>query len=132
MENADGPETPHINAYVADPFASRSHAWWRALGGELSLARKSYRNVSQQALQKLIFFQVNHADKINQAGSIPTLLDIYLKHHIPEMRMMAITAVVEIGDAAAIEVIEKNIERQRVEKVRVYAKKALASYYYRQ
>ena len=46
--------------------------------------------------------------------------------------MMAITAVVEIGDAAAIEVIEKNIERQRVEKVRVYAKKALASYYYRQ
>ena len=129
FEVPEAADTPFIHAYIADPFEARSEDWWKSLGTELSLVETSYKRVTPEALQNLIFFQTNHAGQVDVTGSIPTLLDIYQYHKSSGMRIMAIAALVEIGDEEALKVVEKNLYKQRVEQVSTFAKLALASYY---
>ena len=127
-ELASTAETPHIAAYVANPFESRNEAWWNSLEDELSIATQSYRNVSVETMQNLIFFQTNHGSKVNLESSIPTLLDIYSYHKSEGMRIMAVAALVEIGNANSLETVENQLYKQRIAKVRDYTIAALQDY----
>ena len=127
-ELASTAETPHIFAYVANPFEVRDNAWWNSLENELSIADQSYRKVTTEALQNLIFFQTNHGGKVNLESSILTLLDIYGYHKSEGMRIMAVAALVEIGDAESLKTVEKNLYKQRTPRIRDYTIAALQDY----
>ena len=121
-------ETPFIAAYIADPFEVRDDAWWSALNNELSIADQLYKHVSVDAMQNLIFFQKNHSAKVNQDDSVPTLLEIYNYHKSEEMRIMAVAALVGIGDIESLKTMEKLLYKQRTERVREYTIAALQDY----
>lgn len=121
-------ETPHVEAYVANPFEDRDNVWWNSLESELSIADQSYRKVSVESMQNLIFFLANHGDKVNLDSSIPTLLDVYNYHKSEDMRIMAVAALVEIGEAESLETVEYKLYKQRDAKVRDYTIAALQDY----
>ena len=123
-----GAETPHIAAYVANPLADRNNAWWKSLERELSIAGQSYQSVPVESMQNLIFFQANHGDKVDLAPSIPTLLDLYNYHNSADMRIMAIAALAQIGDASSLASVERTLYKQRNTKVRNYTIAALQDY----
>ena len=125
---ASAAETPHIEAYIANPFEARNGAWWNSLEDELSVADQSYRKVSVEALQNLIFFQANHGGKVNLESSVPTLLDIYSYHKSAGMRIMAVAALIRIGDSESLETVERKLYKQRTAKVRDYTIAALKGY----
>ena len=62
-------------------------------------------------------------------SSVPTLLDIYFYNKSEEKRIMALAALIEIGDRDSLEEVRFNLYKQRTERVRDFSVLALNTYY---
>ncbi len=122
-------EYPVVRAFLLDPDAERTPAWWAALEEDISLEGISYRKVPVEAMQNVIFFQVNHREEVDLTPSVPTLLDVYFYHRVEGMRIMAMAALYEIGNAESLSLVKRNLYKQRTERVRDFSISALQVYY---
>ncbi len=129
MNNEDEEPFPSVELYMMTPSEARNAAWWGELQREISLENQVYRAVSPEALQHTIFFEVNYGEYVDLNASVPTLLDVYLYHKSEEMRIMALAAILEIGDEAAIQKAHDMLYRQISERVLNYSITALQAYY---
>ncbi len=120
---------PAVNNYVATPTLERDAAWWGEVEREISLKGANYKHVTAQDIRHILHFEVNYGDRVDLQSSVPALLDVHLFHKSVPMRMMAIAALIEIGDEKAIEKAHEMLYRQRSERVAAYTILALQSYY---
>ncbi len=67
-------------------------------------------------------------DFSSNSSAQPSLLDIYSFHKTEGMRIMAVVALVESGDAERVKTVENKLYKQRTEKVRDYVIAALKDY----
>ena len=110
------------------PLMAWDANWWAELEQEISLTDESYRSLSGQSLQNAMFFLYNHSNRIDLTSSAPVLLDVYLYNKSEEMRIMALAALVMIGDAQSLETAEQLLYRQRSERVQNFSVLALTQY----
>lgn len=120
---------PAVNNYVLTPVAERDADWWGEVEREVSIADKGYKSVTAQEIRHILHFEVNYEGKVDLTSSATTLLDVHLFHKSEPMRMMALAALIEIGDENAINQAHEMLYRQRAPRVVDYAILALQSYY---
>lgn len=120
---------PAVNNYVITPADERDSDWWSEVESEISIAGENYKNVTPQDIRHILHFEVNYEGKVDVSNSTATLLDVHLFHKSEPMRMMALAAIIEIGDEKAINHAHEMLYRQISERVVDYAILALQSYY---
>ena len=107
----------------------RDAQWWGDLERELSIAGENYKKVTSQDIRHILHFEVNYDEKVDLKSSASTLLDVYLYHKSEPMRIMAMAALVEIGDKKTIKQAHKMLYRQQSERVVDYSILALQAFY---
>ena len=120
---------PAVNNYVVTPATERDASWWGEVEREISLSDANYKKVTAQEIRHILHFEVNYGDKVDLTNSVPALLDVHLFHKSEPMRMMAIAALVEIGDEQAIQKAHEMLYRQLSPRVAAYTILALQSHY---
>lgn len=97
-----------VEEYFEDSHASRTDAWWNALGRQLTLSIDgSIQKISQEAIGDLIFFATHHGHDVNLTDATERLLRIYFEHDVVGIRVMAVAALNAIGDNNAIQQLKK-------------------------
>lgn len=127
LDNNDE-DFPRVNEYKTMPLMAWDTNWWASLEQEISLEDESYRSLSGQSIQNAIFFLANHGDRINMTPSAPVLLDVYLYNKSEAMRIMALAALIHIGDQETLETAEQMLYRQQSERVQKFSIAALTDY----
>ncbi|MEM8484881.1 MAG: hypothetical protein AAF564_04995 [Bacteroidota bacterium] len=127
--NEDDEIFPAVNNYVITPAAERDAEWWREVENEISIADKNYKKVTAQELRHILHFEVNYNEEVDLSSSVSTLLDVHAFHKSVPVRMMAVAALVEIGDEKAIQQVHETLYRQRSARVLDYSILALQSFY---
>ncbi len=120
---------PAVNKYVVTPPAERDAAWWQELENELSIADKNYKKVTAQDIRHILHFEVNYDEEVNLNSSVSTLLDVHAFHKSEPLRIMAMAALVEIGDEQALKQVHEMLYRQNSARVVDYSILALQSFY---
>lgn len=120
---------PAVNNYVLTPPAERDADWWGEVEREVSVAGENYKKVTAQDIRHILHFEVNYEGKVDMTSSVSTLLDVHLYHKSEPLRIMALAAIIEIGDEKAINHAHEMLYRQLSQRVVDYSILALQSYY---
>ena len=121
--------SPHVEEYFANPDKTYNPDWWNSLKEEISLEGQSYRKISVEALQNVIFFGSNFSDRVDLTASTPILLDVFFYHKNEGMRIMAMSALYEIGDSASLKTVQNKLYKQQSERAKRFAIRALTAYH---
>lgn len=104
-------QQPLADQYKQDADATRSDAWWNALGRELTLSIDgSPHDVSSKAIGDIIFFATHHGQDVNLTDATEPLLRIYFEHEVVGARVMAVAALHAIGDNSAMQKLKYRVE----------------------
>lgn len=121
---------PLVNEYLADNDSPRRASWWNLLGRQLtSTIDKPVMEVTVDELQNIIFFATHHKEKVNLNDAVPSLLSVARNHRVEGYRIMAISALYEIGDRKSIREFPALIEDESSERVQKVIKAAYDKYY---
>ena len=120
---------PAVNNYLITPATERDASWWGEVESQISIADVNYKKVTAQHIRHILHFEVNYDDQVNLNSSASTLLDVYMFHKSEPMRIMAMAALVEIGDVDTIKQAHEMLYRQRSERVVDYSILALQAFY---
>ena len=119
---------PLVSEYKNMPLMDWDMNWWDSLEREISLENESYRSLSGAQLQNAIFFLANHGERVDLTSSASTLLDVYLYNKHEAKRIMALAALIHIGDKESLETAEYMLYRQQSERVKDFSIAALTAY----
>ena len=123
-------EQPLAQALAPEDYASQRPAWWNALGRQLTLViDKPVEDVDPKALQNIIYFATHFGERVQLRDATPQLLEIYRKHERVEFRMLALSALHAIGDAHAMEKLQRLVREEPPGRVRKLTVAALAAHY---
>ena len=128
MDNEDE-VFPAVNNYLATPATQRDSDWWGEVESQVSIAGENYKKVTAQDIRHILHFVVNYDDNVDLTNSASTLLDVYRFHKSESVRIMAMAALVEIGDEQTIKQAHEMLYRQRSARVVDYSILALQAYY---
>ena len=129
VDNLSAVDMLKVDTYKERPLHLDPASRWHELGADLSLKHLAYDEVSQQLLEHILYFEINHGEKVQFDDSLPTLLDVYFSHKKEGMRMMAMAVMYEIGDLESLQKVELNLHKQRSESVRDFTIAALSSFH---
>ena len=121
---------PYVNQYIAAKDMARSAQWWEALEKELILAvAQPAGEVSEVALQNIIFFADVHSGRIDLDEAVPFLLEVYRDHENEGTRVMALAALHAIGDREAMSDLRTRVAREASPRVKRLTIAALSEFY---
>lgn len=123
---------PYVNQYIATSGEIEpSEAWWDALASELVLAVASPEGgeVSESALQNVIFFAQMHGKRLHLKPAVPHLLELYRSAEQEGTRIMALAALHAIGNRAAMDDLRQGVAYETSPRVKKLTVAALSEYY---
>lgn len=107
-----------------------SDAWWKALRTEhLKALASPEPEVRAQAMQNIIFLARYHGHRISFRCVAPVLFQIFQRDEVECLRLMAVSAIVAVGDEATIRQLATVLHREESERVQHAARTALANNY---
>lgn len=93
---------------VAASYEARSASWWRGLQKQLQASvRVRYENVDPVVLQNILYFALNHPDKMDLTRTVPSLLEVYSLHPDPALRILALRSLHLLADEEVMDRIAK-------------------------
>lgn len=123
---------PYVNQYIATSGeAEYGNAWWDALASELVLAVAAPEGgeVSETALQNVIFFAQMHGKRLELKPAVPYLLELYRSADKEGTRIMALAALHAIGNRAAMDDLRQGVAFESSPRVKKLTVAALSEYY---
>ena len=107
-----------------------SDAWWKALRAEhLEALESTEPEIRAQAMQNVIFLARYHGHRISFRSAAPALFQIFQHDDVECLRLMAVSAIVAVGDEETVRQLAMALHREESERVQHAARTALANDY---
>jgi len=105
-------------------------SWWaQNLGEQLATLLDSPVEANkQEGLQHCLHFAALYSDEIDLSAAVPKLLEIYDKDPVEGYRIMALSALHEIGDQESMFALLEQVAQETSPRVRRLTLATLASY----
>ena len=105
-------------------------SWWaQNLGEQLAALLDSPVEASKhQGLQHCLHFAALYSNEIDLSAAVPKLLEIYEKDPVEGYRIMALSALHEIGDQESMFVLLESVNQETSPRVRRLTLATLVSY----
>ncbi len=111
-------------------LSGMSSKWWKNVSKtHTRMLGSSDEHVKRRALQNIIVFAKTYRDHVDLARAVPKLYKIYRSDENEEYRMLALSALISIGNRNVIALLREDVRVEKSERVRRHTLLALAGYY---
>lgn len=116
-------------AFAQSTYADKDTQWWSGLETQLTESTTSdVAQVRQEAMQHIIFFAENYADKADFSDAAYEIMARFETSTNVEERLLALAALNAIGDAVALDRLARIAGAEQSPRVRAVAAKVLQNH----